>query len=409
MKILFLLTQDLESPGGVGRYFPLAQGLAHLGHEVSIAALHSNYSSLSRKHYIQDGIDIDYVAQMHVLKQNNRKSYFPFPRLIEVTTHATIELVKRAWNSNADVIQLGKPHPMNGIAGLIVRFTRGKLVFLDCDDFETTNNRFSGAWQKVGVRFFETVIPRHVDYISTHNNFLRDYILKLGVNPNKIIYLPNGADFNRFANIDTSKVENIRADLGLEGKKVVVFIGSLSLPSHPIDILLDAFQLVHSTQPQTMLLVVGGGEQYDQLVARTRWLGLEQAVIFRGRVPGSEVPLYYKLADVSAEPVIDNPIGKSMLPLKLFESWVAGVPFVTQDVGDRRMILGDPPAGLITRAGDPNSLSQGIIRVLADRDLAEELRKRGFERAKMYSWENLARQMEAIYLKAISEKNVGTR
>jgi hypothetical protein len=46
-KITFLLTQDLESPSGLGRYWPMARYLAALGHQVKIGALHSNFNSLS--------------------------------------------------------------------------------------------------------------------------------------------------------------------------------------------------------------------------------------------------------------------------------------------------------------------------------------------------------------------------
>ncbi len=48
MRILFLLTQDLDSPSGAGRYQPMAKYLTKLGHQVTIAALHSNYFSLKR-------------------------------------------------------------------------------------------------------------------------------------------------------------------------------------------------------------------------------------------------------------------------------------------------------------------------------------------------------------------------
>jgi glycosyltransferase involved in cell wall biosynthesis len=188
------------------------------------------------------------------------------------------------------------------------------------------------------------------------------------------------------------------------GKKVITFIGSLSLPSHPVDILLDAFQQINTAIPQSRLLIVGGGEEYERLIARANWLGLKEAVIFRGRVPGAEVPLYYKLADVSAEPVVNNPVGRSSLPIKMFESWAAGVPFVTQDVGDRRMVLGEPQAGLLALPGDANSLASAILKILSDRELSEVLRERGFRQAKKYSWENLAKEMEAAYFKAIKSK-----
>ncbi len=404
MRILFLLTQDLESPAGVGRYFPWARGLVRLGHQVKIAALHANYESLTETHFVKDGVEVDYVAQMHVLKQNNQKIYYPAHKLLSLAAHATIELTRAALRVPADIIQIGKPHPMNGLAGLLARYVRNKLVFLDCDDFEMANIHFGGNWQKWGVHYFENIIPRRVDYVTAHTFFIRDYLLNLGVQPQKIIYLPHGADNLRFADVDLKRVEEIRAELRLIGKKVVVFIGSLSLPSHPIDILLDAFQQVCDALPQTVLLIVGGGEEYDRLVAKTRSLGMEQAVIFRGRVPAAEVPLYYRLADVQAEPVIDNLVGRSSLPLKMFESWISEVPFVTQDVGDRRMILGEPPAGLLAQAGDPNSLAKSIIRILTDPELSSELRIRGLAQAEKYSWEHLSKRLEEIYQKAILEK-----
>jgi len=404
MKILFLLTQDLESPAGVGRYLPWAQGLARLGHQVSIAALHANYASIMDKQFIKDGVSVNYVAQMHVLKKDNLKTYYSSNQLLRITASATIELIKAAWRSNADIIQVGKPHPMNGMAGLIERYIKGKIVFLDCDDFEMANIHFGANWQKAGIHYFETMLPRHVDYISVHTNFLRDQVINLGVKQDRIVYLPHGTDGFRFTQPDPAQVEKLRVELGLSGKKVVAFIGSLSIPSHPIEILLDAFQLVSTAIPQAVLLIVGGGEEYNHLVEKANWLGLKETVIFRGRVPADDVPIYYKLADVSAEPVIDNPVGRSSLPLKMFESWVSGVPFVTQDVGDRKIVLGEPPAGLIAEAGDPNALARSILEVLGDEQLAEQLRKRGLERGKTYSWENLSRRMEAAYQRAFYQK-----
>lgn len=408
MKILFLLTQDLESPAGVGRYFPWARELARAGHQVIIAALHSNFASIDRKNFIRDDVEVNYVAQMHVLKQNNLKTYYPAHRLVAITVKATYELVKFAWNCNADIIQIGKPHPMNGLAGLITRVFQGRPVFLDCDDLEMANIHFGSSWQKIGVHYFETMMPRHVDYVSVHTNFLRDRVLSLGVKPERIIYLPHGTDSVRFSQIDPRRVEKLHQELRLEGRKVITFIGSLSLPSHPIDLLLDAFQQVHTALPQATLLIVGGGEEYERLVARANWLGLSESVLFRGRVPGTDVPLYYKLAVLAAEPVIDNTVGKSSLPIKMFEAWVAGVPFITQDVGDRRMLLGEPPAGLLAKAGNANSLASEILRLLTHPELTSQLRERGFEQAKKYSWQNLAKQMEDAYKKALLIKHGNT-
>ena len=73
MKILFLITQDLLSPYGIGRCFPLAKELSTLGHNVKIIGLHSDFGSLSETRTTVSGVEIWYVAPMHVMKKGNKK------------------------------------------------------------------------------------------------------------------------------------------------------------------------------------------------------------------------------------------------------------------------------------------------------------------------------------------------
>jgi glycosyltransferase involved in cell wall biosynthesis len=402
MKILFLLTQDLESPSGVGRYFPLAKSLAHLGNKVTIAGLHSSYDSLEEKKFSLQGVDVFYVGQMHVRKDADSKSYFPTHRLALVAGKATGSLGKAALSIPADVVHICKPHPMNSISGIAAGIFRRECIFLDCDDFEAASGHFTKDWQKKTVAFFEDNVPKWVDHITTHNSYLRQRIEGLGIAPNKITYLPNGIDEDRFQTPEPSDITNLRQSLGLSRKKVVAYIGSLSLPSHPVDLLLESFKVVHRSHPETILLIVGGGDQIDILKQEVQHSGLGAHVCFTGRVPPERIAAYYHLADVVAEPVFDDPIGRSRLPLKLFESWASGVPYVTGDVGERRVILGEPPAGLLAKPGDSTSLSECIIRILQDVDLASSIRILGSERVKSYTWRNLGAQLFSIYEKELA-------
>jgi glycogen(starch) synthase len=122
-------------------------------------------------------------------------------------------------------------------------------------------------------------------------------------------------------------------------------------------------------------------------------------VRFCGRVPPGQVPLYYYLADVGVDPVHDDDAARGRSPLKLFESWVCGVPFVTADVGDRRLLLGDPPAGMLARPGDAGALAQAILAVLENPDLSQTLRQRGLARVPDYYWDHLAEELDGIYRK----------
>ena len=397
MKILFLLTQDLESPSGLRRYYPLARELTYLGHQVTIAALHPDYQSLENHRFEVEGVRVWYVAPMHVRKIGNVKSYYPASKLLLLTAQATWQLSRAALTIPADIVHIGKPHPMNSLAGLIAKYLRGRQVYLDCDDAETDSGHFSSHWQKLGVEFFEQKMPFWVDFITTHTCFNRDRIVASGVSPERVFYLSNGVDRARFMPPAPETLQELRNQLGLKGKKVVLFLGSLSRPSHPVDLLLDAFKQVSRVEPLARLLLVGGGDDYNYLVTQVQQMGLSDVVLLPGRVSPDQVVFYYNLADVSVDPVRDDDAARGRSPLKLFESWACGVPFVSADVGDRRMLLGSPPAGLLAQPGDAESLAKAIHQILSDPGMAETFRQRGLERVKSYYWDQLARELDTIY------------
>ena len=139
-------------------------------------------------------------------------------------------------------------------------------------------------------------------------------------------------------------------------------------------------------------------DNFARLVGRVQEMGLGPATVFTGRVPAVEAPLYYRLADVLVDPVIDNEVGRSRLPLKMFESWAAQVPFVTADVGDRKLVLGQPPAGLLARPGEARSLAEALLQVLTNPDQAQALRQAGAKRSEEFDWDRLAQRLESSYL-----------
>ncbi len=404
VRILFLLTQDLDSPSGQGRYLPLAQGLARLGHTVYIAALHADFASLAKTSAEEGGVQVEYVAPMHVRKHGSHKTYYPAHQLLALAARATWQLSRAALTMPVDVIHIGKPHPMNSVAGLLAGAIRRSTIFLDCDDYEAASAHYSGAWQRWGVAFFEDNLPRRVHHVTTNTLFQRERLLRLGVPASQITYLPNGVDVQRFNRAEPEKGHVLRERLGLSGKQVVAFIGSLSAVSHPVELLLSAFGRVHEAQPASVLLLVGGGEDYARLQDRAREMGLGECVVFTGRVPRAEIPQYYQVADVSVDPVYDDDAARGRSPLKLFESWAAGAPFVTADVGDRRQLLGAPLAGVLVRPGDVEALAAGILEVLSAPELALELRTRGQQRVLDYDWSRLARKAEAIYLATLAHR-----
>jgi glycosyltransferase involved in cell wall biosynthesis len=404
MRILFLLTQDLESPAGIGRYFPWAKALVQLGHSVSIAALHSDYAHVHQKHFVRDGVNVLYVAQMHVLKRGNQKTYFSTPELAARTFQATWALTRAAMKTQADIIHIGKPQPMNSLAGLMIKRLRRRVLFVDCDDLEAANNRFAGNWQRRVVGYFEQWTPRQADHVTTHTHVLQNQLMELGIPASRITYLPHGIDPDRFSTPLPEQLDDLRDRLGIKGKQVIVYVGSMSLGSHAVDLLLEAYPIIRKSRPEIALVLVGGGEDYEAIRQKVVESGLGESVIFCGRVPANEAPLYYRIGNVSIDPIPDNASGRASLSLKMFESWACGVPLVTVDVGDRREVLGDPPAGVIVQPGEPAAMANAIWDILDRPELAEILAQRGLDRVKEFTWDRLAKKMELVYKNALASK-----
>lgn len=396
-QIVFFLTQDLQSPSGLGRYLPWAKYLVREGYRVTILALHSSFESLDEKELMYDGVQVRYVAQMHVRKANNKTEYFSPSQLFKVSLAATRALYQAGMREEADLLLIAKPHPMNSIAGLRVGRKKRLPVILDCDDYEAESNHTSSNLQKTILRFFENTMPKKVDLVTTNTYFNKNRMIKLGIPEGKIHYIPNGVDTERFWQVSAETVAQKKAELELTDKKVIAYLGSLSLANHPVDLLFKAFAEIAKALEEARLLIVGGGKDLDTLKSLSLQLGIEYKTIFTGKVRPDEMNLYYQLADVSIDPANDTLADRGRCPLKIFESWQMGVPVVSSDVGDRAILAGDPPAILLATSNDPEELSRLLLDLLHNEDKLLAMRKQGYQRIQQYYWEEIAGKSLAIF------------
>jgi glycosyltransferase involved in cell wall biosynthesis len=397
VKLLFLLTQSLDYPSGLGRYWPLAKGLAKLGHQVQIAALHPDQASLPSRTYQEAGVTVHYAGPMHVRQVGHERAYYGPLGLAWAVLRGTWGLGWQALLAEADVIHVGKPHPMNGLPGLMGKWGCHRHLYLDCDDYEAESNRYTFGWQKWVVAFWEDRLPRFARGITTNTRFTQQRLERLGYPEQRIVYVPNGIDRDRFADLEPGRVATLRAHLGLVGVPVILYVVSLSSPSHPLDLLLDAFAEVAAQHPQARLLIVGGGEDYASLRRQVEATGLAHRVIMTGRVHPSQIPDYYRLGDVTVDPVHDDPTARARSPLKVFESMASGTPVITSDVGDRREHLGNGQAGLLVSPSSSAALAAGLLNLLGDPELRRAMGNRGRELAEQYFWDVQVHRFVTVY------------
>ncbi|MGB0386162.1 MAG: glycosyltransferase family 4 protein [Ardenticatenaceae bacterium] len=387
MRIVFLLTQSLESPSGLGRFGPLAKALAMRGIEVEIVALHHDWAQLPSHKRVQqvDGVTIRYVSQMHVLKRGNEKLYFSPWRLLWVTWLATLRLTRQAIRQPADLIMVAKAQPMNGVAGWLATRVRRLPLWVDVDDHEAASNRFGGRWQQWIVSQAEQWLPRQARWVTSNTYASIERLVADGVARSRLTYLPNGFDGQR---LSLAVQMPLRESLKLRDAPVVLYLGSLSLPSHPVHLLIEAWSTVQNIHPTARLLIVGGGEDGERLREQAKRLNIEDVVCFTGRVPPNTVAAYYRLATLSVDPVYDDESARGRSPLKLFESLACGTPVITSDVGERAAILGE--AGALVAAGDSAALAKAINELLSAPERLATMSTAAAQPVAMYEWNKLS-------------------
>ncbi len=407
MRITFLLTQSIDSPSGLGRFGPLAHEIAQLGHKVSLFALNPNPKTIPLEHYHYfEGVDIRYVGPMHVIKYGGKKSYYSNYELIPVIIKSTVGLSYAALRTPADIIYVCKPQPMNSFAGILCHYLQSRLLCVDCDDYETASGNFSNRYQKSLVNLFESHTPLHAQMVTTNTHFMERKLTEWGVPASRIFYLPNGVEPSRFQNIGQEKIDALRHKYHLHNKKVIAFVGSLSLVNHPIELLIKAFAELHAKNPEIILLLVGGGESEEIIKQSIDSLNLTDHVRFTGHITADDIPSYYNLAHVTVDPVYDDEVAKSRAPLKMLESWAAGIPFVSANVGDRQELLGNPPAGLLSLPGNASSLANCLATILNNSELSKELTMRGFERALEFTFSKLGNQLAELFEQALISSRI---
>ncbi|MFC1466513.1 MAG: glycosyltransferase family 4 protein [Candidatus Brachytrichaceae bacterium NZ_4S206] len=395
MRIALLGTSGLDNALPRGRLLPLARELFRQGFEPHLLLLHSTFDRLKpdERECTQDGVHVAHVAQMHVYGLPGERRYFALSELIAVSLHAANALRRACVRLRPDIIHVCKPQPINGLAGWLAARHLRRPLFVDCDDYEVEANRTNGTLQRKILAWWEDHLPLHAQGVTVNTRFLFERYHALGVPEARLRYVPNGAD------APPANAPLPPALAHLVGQPIVLYVGTLSITSHAVDLLLDAFAHVEREMPAAHLVIVGNGDDRDVLKAHANQLRLRN-VHWLGRLSPDEARRCYTAACCSVDPVRDTPTMRARSPLKIVESLAAGTPVVTGDVGDRREMLADGEAGVLAPPGNAQALASSILSVLQSTTLLAKLQAGALRQRERYRWDALAAEWSRIYSSA---------
>ena len=288
---------------------------------------------------------------------------------------------------DADVFHLHYPPPLTSYfaARVLARKKAPVCLTYHCDLYlpGVGGRLLAGIYQRV---FLPATLER-TQRVIVHT---RSYgVTSAPLRGRELTVIPSAVDLDRFRpGLDASR---IRANLRLEGKRVLVFTGRL-VPHKGVDVILEALAQLPS---DVVLVVIGAGPRLSGLVGLARRLGVEDRVRFCPAVSDEELPLFLALGDVFVFPSQNRLEGFGLV---VAEAMAAGLPVVVADMPGVREVIEPGKEGLLTEPLIATDLAAKARILLDDPALARRMGRAARDRAEaLYALPVVVRSLLKLY------------
>ena len=275
----------------------------------------------------------------------------------------------------------------DGLAAVEYGARHGRPVVVTVHGFDVKGlPSLDPQWRQLTIEALE-----RADAVIAVSRDLRNEVLKLGVSPGKVRWIPNGVDCSLF-----SRAVSRRPG---EGGWRLLYVGRF-VEEKGLRVLLEALAKLRRRRSAVSLTLIGGHPATgtsEPFLPQVAALGLSDCVEFRDAVPPEEMPRHMAEFDLVVLPSFYDSFG-----IVLIEAMACGLPVVATRCGGPEEMV-DDSVGSLVAVGDAEDLADGILAVMEgyggyDR---EAIRRRAEE---CYDYRGVAARIHALYEKLLEGK-----
>jgi glycosyltransferase involved in cell wall biosynthesis len=220
---------------------------------------------------------------------------------------------------------------------------------------------------------------------------------RFSINPKLVGVWTSGVSASIF-NPRNFDEKEIKKSLGLSNKFVIFYHGSLR--PHGLVETFEALRLLKPKKQDLILFLLSNKPSFVMFWNDlAKELGIQNNVIFHGKVSYADVPKYVAMSDLPIVPLPDSPNWRNQSPLKLLEYLAMEKVVVLTDIPANREIVGKSRSGIYISSVDPEEIAEAIAYAYENR---ESLSKWGAVGRKIikdkYTWEKIANEFENYLL-----------
>lgn len=390
MNILLLHQYFLEdNDGGGSRWNEMAKVWIEQGHSVTVIAGTINYAASEIPHeynnklyskkrqgailiyrsYVYSGYNSSFLGRLF--------GYFSF---VLSSLYVGLFVAKKF-----DCIVITSPPLFVGISGyLISLFKRIPFIF-EIRDLWPESAIDTGVVTNRSIiklsYFLEKFIYKKATLINVLTPAFKNVLIeKKNVNPEKIIYIPNAADFSLSDSfLETFDVAKFKLDNNFENTFIVTYVGAHGVANHLEQILQTAALM---REYNVLFLLIGQGMEKNKLIKISNDLHL-QNVKFIDSVPKAEIFKYILASDVGCSVLKNVATFKTVYSNKTFDYMSCKKPVLMAIDGVSRALIEEANAGIFVEPENPEDFKEKILFYMNNRSILNEHGINGYNFAKL--------------------------
>jgi colanic acid biosynthesis glycosyl transferase WcaI len=282
-----------------------------------------------------------------------------------------------------DVIIATSPQLLVGLSGWWLSFTRNRPFVFEVRDLWPESLAAVGVGNEDSLlhhalgKIAGFLYERSRKIVVVTPAFRKHLIERWRVPAEKIAVVENGVETDLFAPSPETSSQSLRKELGVDGKFLVCYVGTLGM-AHGLETLLTAAKQLQQNNPDVFFLIIGEGAEKERIKALAQSQGLFN-IAFLDQQPREKIPSFISASDACLVLLKKTDVFKTVIPTKMLEFMSCERPVILGVEGQARQIVEEANAGLAIEPENAEALARAIIQLAGNRELGATLGRNGRE------------------------------
>lgn len=354
-----------EGGAATNRVYSYAKGFKENGVNPYVICFSNEYTTFD------EGV-VDGIPYFYPFARRKRSPYFIARRWRTLLKYFRAYRLARRINKIDKVIAINSWSNLlltHMAAWFLSKACKAKMI-IECNEHPLKLHQGSAINKKFG-KIKTNIEAALSDGILCISRFLVDFFERSGVSKKKLFLVPSTVDPSNF---------NLNGSTPVPGKYIGYF-GSLSFKRDNVDLLINAFAMFNRSVPEVRLVLGGFYTPYwkKKIVEMIDTLGIGSRVQVLDLLSRKEILRYITNADILVMTRSKDLESNASYPSKLTEFLATGKPVISVNVGEISDFLVDREQAFLVEPGDVQGLSEKMLFVFNNYELAREVGKRGKE------------------------------